>query len=1499
MDQQKSPKSPGGDASEHVDSLLKDLRARRRHRGVNERKELSASSKLEPSSVENLVKRRMESRRQKRAVNQEGGLRVAELRLRGEKHTRFDDDSAPPATDTLTKTRAEHEDNKGSLPKGLSTSRWRKISKNVGKIVKQNNGQDAYNFFAATLTGPDDILPSPLPESSVTPLSDAEVVEEKDETSEEIKEKDSSLDSDLVFTYPTYTPQEDRLKAEATFYFKASRSDSGSPLNIQVSEARAVEEGLYIGTTPSVNDSNIRAFKDRISHRIDKGLLWLDESGMLHREKNPLRRLHTRPNVRHNNEDLVEVVGAEVFERVLATQSLKGISKLLIDIGSIQFSHHSLFSSEHVLSTRVEQAFRSYTGQDGKDVEYCEEKITALKNKVAKLKHALSKMDTSSSHANQMCSDIIDCFREIVQLRQKKRQLQEVYYNTLKVLLRHWNSLKALRDHQGYSNTATSLTFKRLETNADEEVAKVSSNINAEVEDRAELHDFEQQFSNNSAKEERYSKDASNSRFEKERVFEELQSFYKKFVRPPGEAQMIPVLSSASQINQSADPLEDLRRIDVDNTQIFIRIFFNDMEVAQTQKRRLNQHFLVQFDESFVVEIFHLPESVKVEIFESSFVTSHLIAQIFLPIPQVQRAQKELSSGVSWMDEFEFSSNKTATYSHAAVGAGFPQQFLSDNAVLLTSGYMRANLFWESEGKEADEVVNLQHADQVKVWTKTGMADSENVKKWIAQSKVDPNDPRNLDFFDLVDSTPSACVEDAFRILELEDVQRFSSDDFFKYDRRFTLLKLRDEGHIRLSGKSIPLYSSEIPTGMWTEVIQSGAIAENELPLLALGDFYSERQAAQNKFLLDITEKVSQISSQRRDLVLSDIVVSDFIPNISSLKATILGLLAPRRPLKPRRQVRKEVAQTSLVSTANIVVRVVRAYNVPLRASATSGVLPDRFTSQGERLQDFSRNLGPVDLSVTSGTLGGVLNEGSVSPFVEVAFEDTVLRTTTSSGANPSWNEDLSMSYELPEKNYSSNKHDKAGEILHISLFDEILVDILEDARERATTIHQRIQKQFMGSIQIPFSTLRQRQKIEGTFQLKVPQYLLGYSPPRSQNNQEVTFEGRQQESPKCQLQLFISLDPPLGAASYMKDVLQSEEDHRHLDFTNQKLKSLQTKYPSRNIFATALDTTGNLVFLSRYIHPQNPPLEILQDATALAQKMEFVAKYVSLIPFFSESLQITREYNVWITSDFFMDLLGGNVEQHSILLCNYFLNCGVQAWLLLGHAIPEGKTAYVLTSSPLPEDVGYWIWNSSTGTHYYQNEPGIPLVSVGCLVNGSNVWANIQEHDHPGLVVFDTRNNKLWAPLLPSEVNWATVQQQDLAYSQTDSYKIKEIQQRFERSARDFIMKGRNRFVTKWNRHCTKALQAILPLFETYPQGASLVEQHQALNEVQSSYNLFGFPMNFRYSDADRLLEAIERTGIHLNESKNAEFGLAIHIHTYPNDILSLWVYIVCMTPK
>ncbi len=47
--------------------------------------------------------------------------------------------------------------------------------------------------------------------------------------------------------------------------------------------------------------------------------------------------------------------------------------------------------------------------------------------------------------------------------------------------------------------------------------------------------------------------------------------------------------------------------------------------------------------------------------------------------------------------------------------------------------------------------------------------------------------------------------------------------------------------------------------------------------------------------------------------------------------------------------------------------------------------------------------------------------------------------------------------------------------------------------------------------------------------------------------------------------------------------------------------------------------------------------------------------------------------------------MLAGDEEEHALLLCNYFLHCGLEAWVVMGHAIPEGL-ACVLSSSL------YWV---------------------------------------------------------------------------------------------------------------------------------------------------------------------------------------------------------------
>ena len=62
---------------------------------------------------------------------------------------------------------------------------------------------------------------------------------------------------------------------------------------------------------------------------------------------------------------------------------------------------------------------------------------------------------------------------------------------------------------------------------------------------------------------------------------------------------------------------------------------------------------------------------------------------------------------------------------------------------------------------------------------------------------LDPNDPRNAKFLDILQSVPATGaeeVEGAFRLRRLHEKERFVSDEVFANERRFALLEHRQNG---------------------------------------------------------------------------------------------------------------------------------------------------------------------------------------------------------------------------------------------------------------------------------------------------------------------------------------------------------------------------------------------------------------------------------------------------------------------------------------------------------------------------------------------------------------------------------------------------------------------------------------------------------------------------------------------------------------------------------
>ena len=76
-------------------------------------------------------------------------------------------------------------------------------------------------------------------------------------------------------------------------------------------------------------------------------------------------------------------------------------------------------------------------------------------------------------------------------------------------------------------------------------------------------------------------------------------------------------------------------------------------------------------------------------------------------------------------------------------------------------------------------------------------------------------------------------------------------------------------------------------------------------------------------------------------------------------------------------------------------------------------------------------------------TVGAAEKVYEVHSFVSVSFQDHNVQTETSSGPEPSWNEELSLPFTAPNSDYSPSNLQTVNDTIFINLFDKFVVFIL------------------------------------------------------------------------------------------------------------------------------------------------------------------------------------------------------------------------------------------------------------------------------------------------------------------------------------------------------------------------------------------------------------------------------------------------------------------------
>lgn len=396
-------------------------------------------------------------------------------------------------------------------------------------------------------------------------------------------------------------------------------------------------------------------------------------------------------------------------------------------------------------------------------------------------------------------------------------------------------------------------------------------------------------------------------------------------------------------------------------------------------------------------------------------------------------------------------------------------------------------------------------------------------------------------------------------------------------------------------------------------------------------------------------------------------------------------------------------------------------------------------------------------------------------------------------------------------------------------------------------------------------------------------------------------------------------------------------------------------------------DVEGKSIFLCRYIRPQKLP-ESLFDAKRSNADEDFkyaiqnAARFVSLIPFLDDNAAFDNKLpDLWCTSQEFLDLGYGDYEEHAILLCNYFNYIDqsseknrdkIKSYIIMGKAVPEGYTTYVLRRNV--ENNHVEIWNALKGEAVFfdkkkntkklcgvlpiaygfnidhESDPTCQLREVGCIIGEDNIWANVQKHSHPALIEWDLDNKRHWKPfltkksrakLIQDEGEEFSVQTEDLIYTE----EARDNLTHQEDDIRTFISQKfadeRVNHYTRWNHACNERLHKYIPIFEKFkretcaPPVSTLRDDFECeertqiniyrefnnltseINEVIRAKKPYGFPINVTFVSHDQLWEEVRSTGLHNIQNDNAEFVLSVGIYPYPNNINSVWIYLAALT--
>ncbi|KAH9523492.1 Coiled-coil and C2 domain-containing protein 2A [Bulinus truncatus] len=375
--------------------------------------------------------------------------------------------------------------------------------------------EQAFDFFTRVWEPADEKDAEKKDETEPKPEEKLEETEVERAAKEEEKGEDAKLLADDDYTEEGYGPVAIRKaqlfdqvliqKAEQEMlYYPSTALTPATDKVLGQDEPRFLEdEGFYVGVKPYVADRNKNKMENRLlkeAEKANQARKWFGEDGQLVILPDPLRDTPTRPAAPDEFNPYLETLFYKAILREFDSRYIDGaidgggFYQLDVDINSIIFTHHHLFSKEHVLANKLTLLYEEYLIRSKRNItEFLFEKLAALKNSAHLLQEYIGshKGEMTVADRDNYERRLRDYKSEIRQTRFLRDREEQTDRTLLKNIIHTWKEIKALREQQTFINTPVKLQIQKEETNKAEDLERWKFEIEEELREEKEKHEEE------------------------------------------------------------------------------------------------------------------------------------------------------------------------------------------------------------------------------------------------------------------------------------------------------------------------------------------------------------------------------------------------------------------------------------------------------------------------------------------------------------------------------------------------------------------------------------------------------------------------------------------------------------------------------------------------------------------------------------------------------------------------------------------------------------------------------------------------------------------------------------------------------------------------------------------------------------------------------------------------------------------------------------------------